>query len=145
MKVEKDKLIESIKNLNKKKPLKEQADIQRVLPPADADAQEQHRQALEQNAKRKDPKNYDEAVKELIKETASEDSRYRHFDVVDRRDLAKKINEAKQKGLDFKVSKSTKEGFRYDLKVMKEKNLKKEAGAREVCIQELNTATIVGA
>ena len=95
MKVEKDKLIESIKNLNKKKPLKEQADIQRVLPPADADAQEQHRQALEQNAKRKDPKNYDEAVKELIKETASEDSRYRHFDVVDRRDLAKKINEAR--------------------------------------------------
>ena len=145
MKVEKDKLIESIKNLNKKKPLKEQADIQRVLPPADADAQEQHRQALEQNAKRKDPKNYDEAVKELIKETASEDSRYRHFDVVDRRDLAKKINEAKQKGLDFKVSKSTKEGFRYDLKVLKEEYLKKEAGDPEVNVQAFNNATNVGA
>ena len=145
MKVEKDKLIESIKNLNKKKPLKEQADIQRVLPPADADAQEQHRQALEQNAKRKDPKNYDEAVKELIKETASEDSRYRHFDVVDRRDLAKKINEAKQKGLDFKVSKSTKEGFRYDLKVLKEEYLKKEAGDPEVSVQAFNNATNVGA
>ena len=141
----KDKLIESIKNLNKKKPLKEQADIQRVLPPADADAQEQHRQALEQNAKRKDPKNYDEAVKELIKETASEDSRYRHFDVVDRRDLAKKINEAKQKGLDFKVSKSTKEGFRYDLKVLKEEYLKKEAGDPEVSVQAFNNATNVGA
>lgn len=145
MKVEKDKLIESIKNLNRKKPLKEQADIQRVLPPADADAQEQHRQALEQNAKRKDPKNYDEAVKELIKETASEDSRYRHFDVVDRRDLAKKINEAKQKGLDFKVSKSTKEGFRYDLKVLKEEYLKKEAGDPEVSVQAFNNATNVGA
>ena len=145
MKVEKDKLIESIKNLNKKKPLKEQTDIQRVLPPADADAQEQHRQALEQNAKRKDPKNYDEAVKELIKETASEDSRYRHFDVVDRRDLAKKINEAKQKGLDFKVSKSTKEGFRYDLKVLKEEYLKKEAGDPEVSVQAFNNATNVGA
>ena len=75
------------------KPLKEQKEIQRVLPPADADAQEQHQQALEQNAKRRDPKNYEKEVKELIEETASEDSRYRHFDVVDRRDLAKRINE----------------------------------------------------
>ena len=93
MKIEKNELIESIKNLNRKKPLKEQKEIQRVLPPADADAQEQHQQALEQNAKRRDPKNYEKEVKELIEETASEDSRYRHFDVVDRRDLAKRINE----------------------------------------------------
>ena len=59
MKIEKNELIESIKNLNKKKPLKEQKEIQRVLPPADADAQEQHQQALEQNAKRRAPKNYE--------------------------------------------------------------------------------------
>ena len=145
MKIEKNELIESIKNLNRKKPLKEQKEIQRVLPPADADAQEQHQQALEQNAKRRDPKNYEKEVKELIEETASEDSRYRHFDVVDRRDLAKRINEAKQKGLDFKVSKSNKDGFRYELTVLKEEFVKKEAGNPEVNVQAFNNATNVGA
>ena len=145
MKIEKNELIESIKNLNRKKPLKEQKEIQRVLPPADADAQEQHQQALEQNAKRRDPKNYEKEVKELIEETASEDSRYRHFDVVDRRDLAKRINEAKQKGLDFKVSKSNKDGFRYELAVLKEEFIKKEAGDPEVNVQAFNNATNVGA
>lgn len=145
MKIEKNELIESIKNLNKKKPLKEQKEIQRVLPPADADAQEQHQQALEQNAKRRDPKNYEKEVKELIEETASEDSRYRHFDVVDRKDLAKRINEAKEKGLDFKVSKSKKDGFRYELTVLKEEFIKKEAGDPEVNVQAFNNATNVGA
>lgn len=145
MKIEKNELIESIKNLNKKKPLKEQKEIQRVLPPADADAQEQHQQALEQNAKRRDPKNYEKEVKELIEETASEDSRYRHFDVVDRKDLAKRINEAKEKGLDFKVSKSNKNGFRYELAVLKEEFIKKEAGDPEVNVQAFNNATNVGA
>ena len=145
MKIEKNELIESIKNLNKKKPLKEQKEIQRVLPPADADAQEQHQQALEQNAKRRDPKNYEKEVKELIEETASEDSRYRHFDVVDRKDLAKRINEAKEKGLDFKVSKSKKDGFRYELAILKEEFIKKEAGDPEVNVQAFNNATNVGA
>ena len=145
MKIEKNELIESIKNLNRKKPLKEQKEIQRVLPPADADAQEQHQQALEQNAKRRDPKNYEKEVKELIEETASEDSRYRHFDVVDRRDLAKRINEAKEKGLDFKVSKSKKDGFKYELTVLKEEFVKKEAGNPEVNVQAFNNATNVGA
>lgn len=145
MKIEKNELIESIKNLNKKKPLKEQKEIQRVLPPADADAQEQHQQALEQNAKRRDPKNYEKEVKELIEETASEDSRYRHFDVVDRKDLAKRINEAKEKGLDFKVSKSKKDGFKYELTVLKEEFIKKEAGDPEVNVQAFNNATNVGA
>ena len=145
MKIEKNELIESIKNLNKKKPLKEQKEIQRVLPPADADAQEQHQQALEQNAKRRDPKNYEKEVKELIEETASEDSRYRHFDVVDRKDLAKRINEAKEKGLDFKVSKSKKDGFKYELTVLKEEFIKKEAGDPEVNDRAFNNATNVGA
>lgn len=145
MKIEKNELIESIKNLNKKKPLKEQKEIQRVLPPADADAQEQHQQALEQNAKRRDPKNYEKEVKELIEETASEDSRYRHFDVVDRKDLAKRINEAKEKGLDFKVSKSKKDGFKYELTVLKEEFIKKEAGDPEVNVQAFNNATNVSA
>lgn len=118
--LKKSDLIESIKNLNKKKPLKEDAEIQRVLPPADADAQEQHAEAQRQNAKRRNPANYAQEVKELIEETASEESRYRHFDVVDRKELARRINEAKEKGLKFKVCKSNKTGFKYDFKVLKE-------------------------
>lgn len=107
------RLMESIK-----KSLNESNEIQRVLPPADADAFEQHEQALKQNAERKDPKNYDKLVKELIEDTASEKSRYRHFDVVDRKDLAKKINEAKERGQKFKISRNTKPGYRYNLDIL---------------------------
>lgn len=145
MKVNKTELIESIKKLNKEKHLMEGTDIQRATLPADADALEQHQEALKQNAERRDPKNYDKEVKEIIQETASEESRYRHFDVVDRKELAKKINEAKEKGLDFKVSRSTKEGFRYDLKVLNEDFMKKEAGDPDVNTAAFNHATDVGA
>ena len=145
MKVNRSEIIESIKKLNKEKPLTEGAEIQRATLPADADALEQHEEALKANAERRNPDNYDKEVKELIKETASEESRYRHFDVVDRKDLAKKINEAKEKGLDFKVSKSTKEGFRYDLKVLNEEFIKKEAGDPEVNKDAFNKATDVAA
>lgn len=112
----KQKLIESIKTKLKE----EKEAIQRVLNPADADAFAQHEEALKQNAERRDPANYEKEVKELIKDTASEESRYRHFDVVDRKDLAKKINEAKQKGQKFKVSRSDKAGYRYSLDVLNE-------------------------
>lgn len=146
MKLNKSELLERINNLNQSKPLlKEDKEIQRVASPADADALEQHEEALKQNKERKDPKNFDENVKELMKDTASEESRYRHFDVVDRKDLAKRINEAKQKGLDFKVTRGNKEGFRYDLAVLKEEFIKKEAGDPEVNVQAFNNATNVGA
>ena len=144
MKITKSELIESIKALNEKKPLKESADIQRVLFPADADAQEQHEQALKANKERLDPKNYAQDVKDLVKMTASEESRYSHFDVVDRRELAKQINEAKEKGLPFRVSRSTKEGFRYNLDVLKEEFLKKDAGNPDVNTAAFNKATNVG-
>ena len=144
MKITKSELIESIKALNEKKPLKESADIQRVLFPADADAQEQHEQALKANKERLDPKNYAEDVKDLVKMTASEESRYSHFDVVDRRELAKQINEAKEKGLPFRVSRNTKEGFRYNLDVLKEEFLKKDAGDPDVNTAAFNKATNVG-
>lgn len=144
MNIQKNKLIESIRDLNRKNPIKESKDIQRVLPPADADAFEQHEQALEANKKRLDPKNYEKDVKELIDETASEESRYRHFDVVDRKDLAKKINEAKEKGLQFKISRSMKEGFRYDFKVLKEDFMKKDAGDPDINTSAFNKATDVG-
>lgn len=144
MKITKSELIESIKALNEKKPLKESADIQRVLFPADADAQEQHEQALKANKERLDSKNYAEDVKDLVKMTASEESRYAHFDVVDRRELAKQINEAKEKGLPFRVSRNTKEGFRYNLDVLKEEFLKKDAGNPDVNTAAFNKATNVG-
>lgn len=144
MKITKSELIESIKALNEKKPLKESADIQRVLFPADADAQEQHEQALKANKERLDPKNYAEDVKDLVRMTASEESRYAHFDVVDRRELAKQINEAKEKGLPFRVSRNTKEGFRYNLDVLKEEFLKKDAGNPDVNTAAFNKATNVG-
>ena len=101
----------------KKQPLNESADIQRTNFPADVDALEQHEEALKQNAERKDPENYSKEVKEVVKETASEESRYSHFDITDRKELAKKINEAKENGLNFKVARSLKEGFRYDLAI----------------------------
>lgn len=146
MKLNKSELLERINNLNQSKPLlKEDKEIQRVASPADADALEQHEEALKQNKERKDPKNFDENVKELIKDTASEESRYRHFDVVDRKDLAKRINEAKQKGLDFKVTRGNKEGFRYDLAVLKEEFLKKDAGNPDINCAAFNKATNVGA
>lgn len=144
MNIQKNKLIESIRDLNRKNPIKESKNIQRVLPPVDADAFEQHEQALEANRKRLDPKNYEKDVKELIDETASEESRYRHFDVVDRKDLAKKINEAKEKGLSFKISRSMKEGFRYDFKVLKEDFMKKDAGDPDINTSAFNKATDVG-
>ena len=144
MKITKSELIESIKALNEKKPLRESADIQRVLFPADADAQEQHEQALKANKERLDPKNYAQDVKDLVKMTASEESRYSHFDVVDRRELAKQINEAKEKGLPFRVSRNTKEGFRYNLDVLKEEFLKKDAGNPDINTAAFNKATNVG-
>lgn len=144
MKLQKDELLEKIRKLNKEKPLKEGTEIQRVLPPADADAVEQHEEALEANKKRLDPKNYEKDVKDLIKETASEESRYSHFDVVDRKDLAKKINEAKEKKIPFKVARSTKEGFRYDFSLLKEEFVKKDAGDPEINKNAFNKATDIG-
>lgn len=145
MKLTKNELLEKINNLNKQKPLKENKEIQRVASPADADALEQHEEALKQNKERLDPKNYAQDIKDLVQETASEESRYRHFDVVDRKDLAKRINEAKEKGLDFKVSRSAKEGFRYNLEVLNEDFMKKEAGDPNINCAAFNKATDVQA
>lgn len=145
MKFQKDELLEKIKKLNKEKPLKEGKEIQRVLAPADADAVEQHEEALKANKERLDPKNYEKDVKDLIEDTASEESRYRHFDVVDRKDLAKKINEAKEKKIPFKVARSVKEGFRYDFSLLKEEFIKKDAGGPEVNKDAFNKATDIDA
>lgn len=145
MKLTKNELLEKINNLNKQKPLKENKEIQRVASPADADALEQHEEALKQNKERLNAKNYAKDVKDLIEETASEESRYRHFDVVDRRDLAKRINEAKEKGLYFKVSRSAKQGFRYNLEVLNEEFMKKDAGDPDISCAAFNKATDVQA
>ena len=144
MKLTQTELLEKINNLNKKKPIiKEGKEIQRATLPADADALEQHEEAIRQNKERLDPKNQSAEVKALIKDTASEESRYNHFDVVDRKDLAKRINEAKKNGLTFKVSRSQKEGFRYDFKVLKEDYLKKDAGDPDTNCAAFNKATTI--
>ena len=144
MKLTQTELLEKINNLNKKKPIiKEGKEIQRATFPADADALEQHEEAIKQNKERLDPKNQSAEVKALIKDTASEESRYSHFDVVDRKDLAKRINEAKKNGLTFKVSRSQKEGFRYDFKVLNEDYLKKDAGDPDVNCSAFNKATTI--
>lgn len=141
-----NKLLESIKKLfDNEKKLNESADIQRVLPPADADAFEQHEEALKQNAERRNPDNYAKEVKEVIKDTASEESRYRHFDVVDRKDLAKKINEAKAQGLKYRISRNEKEGFRYNFDILNEEFKKEEAGDPEVNTAAFNKATDIQA
>lgn len=145
MKLTRNELLEKINNLNKQKPLSESKEIQRVSAPADADALEQHKEALKKNKERLDPKNYDQDVKDLIKDTASEESRYNHFDVVDRKELAKRINEAKEKGLDFKVSRSAKKGFRYNLEVLNEEFMKKEAGDPILNCSAFNKATDIQA
>lgn len=145
MKIKKSELLEHIRKLNKEQPLKESADIQRVLWPADADAQEQHEKALAANKERLDPENYTEEVKEAVELTASEESRYAHFDVVDRKDLAKRINDAREKGLEFKVTRSIKEGYRYDLAVLKEEFLKKDVGDPAIGVEKFNKATDIGA
>lgn len=93
------------------------ATIQRVLDPADADAFQMHDDALKANEKRKEESLKQKEVAELIKETASEESRHRHYDVVDRKDLAKKINEAKSKNLKYSISRNNKNGYRYLLEV----------------------------
>lgn len=93
------------------------ATIQRVLDPADADAFQMHDDALKANEERKEESLKQKEVAELIKETASEESRHRHYDVVDRKDLAKKINEAKSKNLKYSISRNNKDGYRYLLEV----------------------------
>jgi hypothetical protein len=145
MKIKRDALLESIKELNKKKPLKEnieedlgntKVDITATLDPAGAARMQEHENAIKSHDKRIADSYKTKEVKEFLKETSSEESRYAHFDCVDRKDLAKRINEAKEKGLDFRVGRSDKRGYRYTLDILKEEYLKKDAG-----IPEINTAT----
>lgn len=153
MKLERDALLESIRKLNKEKPLKEdvekdlgntKVEITATLDPADAARMKEHEEAIEAHDKRIEDAYRTPEVKELLEETASEESRYAHFDVVDRKELAKRINEAKEKGCEFKISRSTKDGFRYDFKVLKEEFVKRDAGDPEINKDAFNKATDVG-
>lgn len=153
MKIERNALLESIRVLNRKNPLKEdvekdlgntKVEITATLDPADAARVKEHEEALEAHDKRIEDAYKGKEVKELIEETSSEESRYAHFDVVDRKELAKRINEAKEKGLEFKISRSPKEGYRYDFKVLKEEFVKKDVGDPEVNKNAFNKATEIG-
>lgn len=84
-----------------------------VLPHADAVATEQHIADRAAGLERRANPDKDPLVKELIEETASEESRTLHYDVVDRKGLAKILTEAKKNKQKFKVGKSDKLGYRY--------------------------------
>ena len=84
-----------------------------VLPHADAVAMEQHIADRAAGLERRANPDKDPLVKELIDETASEKSRTLHYDVVDRKGLAKILTEAKKNKCDFKVGRSDKAGYRY--------------------------------
>ena len=116
-------IMESISNVgkNKKKMLDEEFDINHpigVLPHADAVAMEQHIADRAAGLERRANPDKDPLVKELIDETASEKSRTLHYDVVDRKGLAKILTEAKKNNQKFKVGKSNKEGYRYFVDIL---------------------------
>lgn len=152
MKIKKDQILESIRALNKKQLNEDvekdlgntKVEITATLDPADKARIEEHEEAIKAHDERIEDAYKSKEVKELLDETASEESRYNHFDCVDRKDLAKRINEAKEKGLDFSIARSNKEGFRYDLAVLKEAYLKKDAGDPAKNAEFFNTATHVG-
>ena len=116
-------IMESISNVgkNKKKELKEELDVNHpigVLPHADAVATEQHIADRAAGLERRANPDKDPLVKELIDETASAKSRTLHYDVVDRKGLAKILTEAKKNKQKFKVGKSDKLGYRYFVDIL---------------------------
>ena len=116
-------IMESISNVgkNKKKMLDEEFDVNHpigVLPHADAVAMEQHIADRAVGLERRANPDKDPLVKELIDETASEKSRTLHYDVVDRKGLAKILTEAKKNKCEFKVGKSNKAGYRYFVDIL---------------------------
>lgn len=107
-----------IKRLNKRQPLKENTDVQAVTDVAGKNAIVDHE---------KNVKNYDDLLssgtndaKRFIKDYSSDDSRYRTFNVVDRKDLANLLSKCKQQGLTFKVSRNSDPRFRYVVDVLNE-------------------------
>ena len=116
-------IMESISNVgkDKKKMLDEEFDVNHpigVLPHADAVAMEQHIADRAAGLERRANPDKVPLVKELIDETASEKSRTLHYDVVDRKGLAKILTEAKKNKQKFKVGKSDKAGYRYFVDIL---------------------------
>ena len=114
-------IMESISNVGKtKKALREEKETPLVgtLPNADAVALNQHIEDRKQGLERRANPDKDPLVKELIDDTASAASRTRHIDVVDRKELAKVLTEAKKNKQKFKVGKSDKLGYRYYVDIL---------------------------
>lgn len=88
-----------------------------VLPTADEVATKQHIADRKAGLERRAHPEADPNVKEFIEQTASEKSRALHYDVVDRRGLAKILTEAKKTGCNFKVGRSSKNGYRYSIDI----------------------------
>ena len=119
-------IYESISKVGSKGGLKENLGIQPTLPPADAEALNQHIEDRKAGLERRAHPEKDSLVKELIEETALEKSRTLHYDVVDRKELAKILKEAKDNNLSFRVKRSIKEGFRYDVDIMSKESLNED-------------------
>lgn len=106
---------------NLKKKIDEEFDVNHpigVLPHADAVAMEQHIADRAAGLERRANPDKDPLVKELIEETASEKSRTLHYDVVDRKGLAKILTEAKKNKCEFKVGRNNKAGYRYFVDIL---------------------------
>lgn len=89
-----------------------------VLPTADEVATKQHIADRKAGLERRAHPEADPNVKEFIEQTASEKSRTLHYDVVDRRGLAKILTEAKKTGCNFRVGRSKKDGYRYSVDII---------------------------
>lgn len=94
-------------------------DIQMVLNPADARAFKSHYDALRASSKRIHDGYNTETTKEFLKNTASEDSRTKNFDVVEtfniktRHELVEKINSNKRPGVSINIKRNPDTNFRY--------------------------------
>lgn len=102
-----------IKKLNET--YEDNSEVQAVLPPADANALKQAEEDKKQHIIRVQGAYERPEVKELVKETASPESRVQHIDVKDRKELAKVISELKTQGKKFKVGRNSNIGFRYEV------------------------------
>ena len=92
------------KNLNEK--LETVIDVK----PAEAKALAEYEEAQKRTEERMN--NQDEEIKEFIKDYASEESKTR-IKIKDRKELSKKITEAKANNIKFKISRCNEDGYRY--------------------------------
>lgn len=107
---------ESISNVGKKPLVEAKGEPEEpiaVCSPANAEAFKSHYEN-EEIAKQKEKEMLESPnVQHILEATASEESRTKHFEVANRKELAAYITEAKKKNKKYKIKKSKKDGYRY--------------------------------